>query len=145
MAIRYCRVLFYPFWRWRIKVPRIYELYSYCCAKWKKKNNKPTQLKQTTQQNSKNPLLFCVRSTSNCQGLICRVINFDCLEQLCVVTGMEQSIMLAVQQGPCSAHCFQGDRPALISASLTLTLDPLWQRQLDVGKWNGVALLFLFP
>lgn len=52
---------------------------------------------------------------------------------------MEQSIILTVQQGPRSGHCFQGDRAALISDSLTLTLE------LDAVKWNGVASLFIFP
>lgn len=30
MAIRYQRAFFFPFHRWRIKMPRIEELYSYC-------------------------------------------------------------------------------------------------------------------
>lgn len=109
------------------------------------KEKKPTQLEQTTQQNSKPPLIFWVRSSSNCKGHICRIINFDCLEQLCVVTGMEQSIILTVQQGPRSGHCFEEDRPALISDSLRITLEPLWQRQLDAARWNGVASLFISP
>lgn len=134
MAIRHCRVLFCPFWRWRIKMPRIWELHSFCCATWKKKQKpNPTQLNQPTQQNSRNPLFSARGAPATVKDIFAESLI------LIVLSNFEWSLEWS---NPSSWQCSKV--PVLVIASkgtellwfLTVSPSP-WSSML----WSGMGLL----